>query len=482
MKKAWLFLSFTFVISFVGGQNRKVDKLVFPSEQYPNPVTFVNCDSNGLCVLAQSADMGTDSVVWNIFHYDVDFNLVHQAAFNLSKTQRCLEVAYDKGDFVILFRNEVKRRKNHTGCVAHYNIYDRSVHVESIEQLPDAMTWGLNVHDGHLLFACRHGRRSEDLLYYKLGTRFVKPLAIENPSNYSVRDFMFDTIRKKVIACLQTESNPKTDPILWLYETDFEGNLQYAIEFPDNLDIHFLNVRIQPIDSAEFLFLGTYKERQNVLEYSSADGIYLLHFKDGNFDEPRYYPFESGKPPVQKLFNRANVDFIIDDLIQNQNGFSVIVESYHPVYREISRFDEHGGTFTYDVLIGFNFINAYVKTFDQRGKILWEYTLPFDNMMVHEVESHLKLSLFPQQILFYYLKGAQIVTLLTDNDLNIIEPLRNTSLQALEENTSTDIYYSNSQLIPWYGNNYLLTFNKSFKTKRYDEDHSVFYIYKLKFQ
>lgn len=468
----------------LSGQNDKRVQLSFPSTQYSEPIAFTACDSNGICVLYQQQPRKSDSTDWHLLYYDVDFNLLHQADFKLPSTQTRITSTYNNGNFVILYRNIVKRKNNLSGCLVHFNIHNKLLSLEAIDNLPDCNLSQVKICGDNLLFVCASNNETDNLCYYPFGSHSINSLTIQDTPTYNIEDYLFDTVVQQVVVCLKTKSDSKNQNILWLCKTDLNGHLLFATDFPDTLNDRFQNTKIRQIGASEYIAFGTYQTRNNNSAFYTSSGIYSIHFKNNQFDIPKTYPFENGKPPEEVIFSNCDIRYLIGNIIQHDDRFAIIIESYYPIYRYSQSSMTYGETYMTRTLAGYCFMNAYVKTFDARGDLVSEYTFPFDNMHVESVNSHLTIYFLPNEILFYYMKGVSLISLLTDKNFNIIDPLRMTLLvDDTHDNSTATVYYTESRLLPWYDDNFIFAARrKSYYTRHRSEESSTYYVNKLKFE
>ena len=130
--------------------------------------------------------------------------------------------------------------------------------------------------------------------------------------------------------------------------------------------------------------------------------------------------------------------------------------------------------------MGYRFLNAEVHIFDKEGHLAGKYSFPFDNMLVTNLTSHLRVAFTKAGILFYHLQSEYLVTMLTDRELNVIDPIRSSALFP-QQNKENPIVYTTA-LWPWYEDYYLLSGYRFRNTGNTKTRRPVYFINKLRYQ
>ena len=103
-----------------------------------------------------------------------------------------------------------------------------------------------------------------------------------------------------------------------------------------------------------------------------------------------------------------------------------------------------------------------------------------DNMLVTNLTSHLRVAFTKAGILFYHLQSEYLVTMLTDRELNVIDPIRSSALFP-QQNKENPVVYTTA-LWPWYEDYYLLSGYRFRNTGSTKTRRPVYFINKLRYQ
>ena len=201
--------------------------------------------------------------------------------------------------------------------------------------------------------------------------------------------------------------------------------------------------------------------------------MYSILYENGSFSEVELLPYD----PVTK--SQSEVLYLPGRLFRDSTHVAFVTESFYPEYRYSTTYS-YGVPTTEPIFMGYRFLNADVHIFDKEGHPAGKYSFPFDNMLVTNLTSHLRVAFTKAGILFYHLQSEYLVTMLTDRELNILDPIRSTTLFP-QQNKENPVVYTTA-LWPWYDDYYLLSGYRfrsggSSKTRR-----PVYFINKLRYQ
>lgn len=443
-------------------------RLELPSTQYSTELKRLMCDTDGFCILYPSYSP-TDTFSYNIKQYDTQLKETFSFNTRLHNDFEFADADYSNGTVAIIFQKKIKKKYDTEGILI---LYDCKTHLWSqapLLQLPTHPIHDFVITKGGGVFMAELDKRQSNLFFLQSGACAVHPLQIDNAPIYSISDFHEDTIQDKYFVLLNT--NPHSnDNVLWLCETDLNGNPQYVIDLPDTGTVRFEDARLAPADSGRLLIIGNYVSRE-----SNATGTFTLFYTDRTFSIPQLFPAQNIQ---QSAKTTSEISTLQSTIFHNNGKYAFVQEAYYPEY-QYSTYYEYGVPTTEPVFIGYRFLWANVELFDSTGAQLWEYQFPYDNILLSNLTSHLNVCIGNEYILFYYLIGQQLCTMLTNDQLQIIAPKRITTLFA-NENKNEQLIYTTS-LQPWYDDFFQLS-GYRFNSKRGKNSNPIYFINKLRYQ
>ena len=171
------------------------------------------------------------------------------------------------------------------------------------------------------------------------------------------------------------------------------------VDFPDTGETRYQNARIARMGDGAYLIAGTYQLRKT--SGNTATGIYSLRYDAHRFSTPKEYPF---KQSLAAGRNNSDVLFLAGRIYPSDSVFAFVTESFYPEYRYTTTYS-YGVPTTEPVFMGYRFIDAEVHVFDTAATRIWSYSVPFDNLMVTNLTTHLRVSFLPSYIIYYYTRS-----------------------------------------------------------------------------
>lgn len=471
-----LLLLFTSLLCSLRAQSDSPVHLEFPASKYTTDLQCVLCHQNGICMVYPSWIV--DSAFSNIQHYDTNLNLQNSIRIPINNQYVCVETAYDKGVVYVLYQSKTKKKKENVGMMLIYNLESHLFDTISLKQLPLTDIGRLTAKDGNIFFTAPTTKDNSNIYYIPQGDKFAHGLFIKDAPAYSVEDFILDTISQKAVVCLNTSANTK-DNVIWLCETSLEGELTHYIDFPDTGDYRFQNARIIQTDTDTYLLTGTYQQRRSGLG-NTATGIYSTLFRKGSFSIPQLFPYNFIDMEA-KRHRSINNDFdellyLVGKIYADNGRYALVTEGFYPEYRYSTTYS-YGVPTTEPIFVGYRFVSAELMLFDAFGNKIWDYRFPF-NMLVTNLVTHLRVAYPNNNILFYYMQGNDIVTMLTDKDQTVIDPIRTSPILPSESKNTQST--TTTGLSKWYDDFYILSgyrFKNTGKSKS-----PTFFLNKLKYE
>ncbi len=358
-----------------------------------------------------------------------------------------------------------------------YDLQKKEIDTLSLTHLPLNDINKFTAKNGCFLFTSPTPHDNSNIYFLAKGSHSPHALYLHNAPEYSIDDFLSDTLCNKHLVCLNTSAKTK-DNVLWLCETTIDGEPIRYKDLPDTGDFRFQNARIAQLDTGVYLLSGTYQLRKSGLG-NTATGIYSLLYQNGQFSTPQLFPFNIIDVENAK-HTRSDNDFdellyLVSKIYTDGHHYALVAEGFYPEYRYSTTY-MYGVPSTEPVFVGYRFTGAEVMLFDKMGNKIWNYNFPF-NLLVSNLTTHLRVAYPNNQILLFYMQDKNIVTMLTDCELSIIDPIRSNPLLPSENNNPQSI--TTTGLSPWYDNYYILS-GYQFKTGK--SKSPVFFLNKLKYQ
>jgi len=425
------------------------------------------CDTLGLCIIYP--EYHTDTTVFHLKQYNTQLEEVFHCTTTFSSEYEYSSAAYLNGMVGILYQKKNKKKMGTEGIYIRYDCLSHQWQLQSVSQLPAREIQRFSLTKQGCLFEAELEKRMSNLFFLTDGEQQARPLVIDNAPSYIINDFVEDTANQHLYILLNT--NPYTnDNVLWLCETDATGKPLYVVDLPDTGAVRFENARMIQSDSNRLLIIGTYVSRK-----SSANGTFTIRYANRRFSAPQLFPLQDNQ---QSGSTSSEISTLQSNIFHNNGKYAFVQEAFHPEYR-YSTYYEFGVPTTEPVFIGYRFRWAFVEFFDSTGTRLWTYQFTYDDLLVTNLTCHLRVCIGDENILFYYLLGQELCTMLTNDQLQIIDPKRTTTLFA-NENKSEQLIYTTS-LLPWYKNKYLLS-GYRFKANRGKNKTPVYFLHKLEYR
>lgn len=460
----------------VTAQVHKPVRLEFPSSQYSTDFNYQMCGKEGLCTIFPS--WRGDSAVINIQHYDTDFNKVHELRISTHLQYEFVGSAYDQQIVYILYQSKIKKKKEPFGILITYSIKEKKADTLSIRGLPTNDISRVSAYNGHLFFVCPTRKSNSNLFFIAAKTDFVKALTLNEVPDYTIDDYLIDTIEDRVITCVNTSSITR-DNVIWLCETTLNGEVTHVTDLPDTGNFRFQNSRLVQLGTTKYLIAGTYQIRKGGID-NTASGSYSTVYDNGYFSEPSLHPYQ----PLSTYTNTnrtafSEVLYLPNRIYHDSTRYAFITEAFYPEYRYSTTYS-YGVPMTESIFVGYQFLNAEVKIFDSNGNLQWEYTFPYDNILTSSLYAHLRVSFFEDKVLFYHVTSENLVTMLTNNDMEIIDPIRSTNMFPNENKIEQTVFVTG--LLPWFDDYFLMVGYKNKNTGSSKSRNPVYFINKLRYQ
>lgn len=469
IKSSLLFLLLLSNLSLLYAQDNSPVHLSLNITPFSDNFYYNLCGSSGLCTFSAMKSSKQDTNQWSITQYDTNLKNQTKTSFLLSDSYSVAASFYTSDTLFILFQEQNKKKNSSNGILMQYYLPKNSMDTESVNNLPSDEISNFTIYNQHAFFTNKHNN-NENLYYYTFGTKFAHPLVLKDAPPYQIEYYSIDTLNQRILLCLTVmPSNRST--VLCLCETDFEGNLLHAVDFPDSSNYIFQSARLCRSDTNHYLVLGSYESREAGSK-NFLYGTFSMLYADGKLSAPNFHPFSKAVNNESTTGKASDVQLLIGNVFHDSTRYALVTETFRPEYQYNTVYS-FGVPSLESVFVGYRSLNAYVNTYDKNGNQVWSYTVPLNHILSRDLTTYLKIAWFPESILLYYLQDNDMVTLLLDNNTEILDPIRSTPIT--ENNTPL----SNLRFRPWYDAYYLLS---GFRIQRSSSKQIYFTLNKILYQ
>lgn len=473
-KKLALILTLWFLSFYCIAQKGTPLQLEFPCSQYSTELQCIPCHTQGVCVFYPTQT--ADSSYIHLLHYNINLEFVNRTQFNIDPQLSFAASHYSDSCVYLLYQNKNKKHRTPEGFLYRYHCDSHQIEATELSTLPINDIKQFTVHNGAIYFVSATGRDNTNLFFGAQGQSFTKGLYLNNAPDYTIDCYHIDTVNQKVLACVNTSSGTRNN-VVWLAELTLQGEPLRVIDLPDTGNVRFQNARIAQMDSSRYLITGTYQIRKNGLN-NTASGKYTTIYENGRCSEPQLYPFNSARAASANTMSNE-VLYLASKIYYDSSRYISVAESFYPEYRYSTTYS-YGVPTTEPIFVGYRFLNAEIHVFNQDDSLLWQYTFPFDNLLVTNLTTHLRADFIGSNTLFYYILNQSLTTMLVDENLEIIDPIRTSEIIPSNKSNTTTTYTSG--ISRWYNNYFLLIGCRIPKNGNNKNSKTSYFINKLKYE
>lgn len=473
-KKLALILTLWFLSFYCIAQKGTPLQLEFPCSQYSTELQCIPCHTQGVCVFYPTQT--ADSSYIHLLHYNINLEFVNRTQFNIDPQLSFAASHYSDSCVYLLYQNKNKKHRTSEGFLYRYHCDSHQIEATELSTLPINDIKQFTVHNGAIYFVSATGRDNTNLFFGAQGQSFTKGLYLNNAPDYTIDCYHIDTVNQKVLACVNTSSGTRNN-VVWLAELTLQGEPLRVIDLPDTGNVRFQNARIAQMDSSRYLITGTYQIRKNGLN-NTASGKYTTIYENGRCSEPQLYPFNSARAASANTMSNE-VLYLASKIYYDSSRYISVAESFYPEYRYSTTYS-YGVPTTEPIFVGYRFLNAEIHVFNQDDSLLWQYTFPFDNLLVTNLTTHLRADFIGSNTLFYYILNQSLTTMLVDENLEIIDPIRTSEIIPSNKSNTTTTYTSG--ISRWYNNYFLLIGCRIPKNGNNKNSKTSYFLNKLKYE
>ncbi len=392
---------------------------------------------------------------------------------------------------------------------------------------------------GYSVFLSGMVRDEPVFVYTNLANKQTKMLPSVAKSGSVIQAIEIDTTNRLVNVAYALRRGKDVRLVARTYNEEGTQLAQVVVD-PDE-DYSLLNGRLFLLSDSTKLMIGTYGFRgmQNNGN-PTAQGIFISKITDGEVDFTQYHSFTDFQnffkymdPKQQARMEdrikrkkergddlKLNCSVLVHDVIQKDGSFILVGEIYNPEFRynnnspfgfnngfggPMSPFGFGGfggynpfyspwglrnpyfgnpwfGTGRFNnnnqVFDGYTYTHAVVAGFDQKGELIWDNSLPFENVRTAELKEKIKVKVNTDSTmsLFYSSNGSIKSKIVKGNE--VVEGLSNMSIGTLD--AADKVRSTNTDDVEfWYNNHYLAWGYQRIAGE--DGRRSVFYLSKIAF-
>ena len=390
---------------------------------------------------------------------------------------------------------------------------------------------------GYSVFLSGMVRDEPVFVYTNLANKQTKMLPSVAKSGSVIQAIEIDTTNRLVNVAYALRRGKDVRLVARTYNEDGLQLAQVVVD-PEG-DYSLLNGRLFVLSDSTKLMIGTYGFRGMQSNGSpTAQGIFISKITDGEVDFTQYHSFTDFQnffkymdPKQQARMEdrikrkkergddlKLNCRVLVHDVIQKDGNFILVGEIYNPEYRynnnspfgfnngfggPMSPFGGFGGYNPFyspwglrnpyfgnpwygtgrfnnnnQIFDGYTYTHAVVAGFDQQGELIWDNSLPFENVRTSELKEKIKVKVNTDSTmsLFYSNNGNIKSKIVKGNE--VVEGLSNMSIGTLD--AADKVRSTNTDDVEfWYDNHYLAWGYQRIAGE--DGRRSVFYLSKIAF-
>lgn len=181
----------------------------------------------------------------------------------------------------------------------------------------------------------------------------------------------------------------------------------------------------------------------------------------------------------------ADHNLLSHKIFKYNDEYIFMAEAYYPEYRIVTTmvYDYYGRPYpsTYSVFDGYRYLTTFIAGFDENGELNWNNDLELSSGLTQNLRT--RVTPFPDEdnLMLCYVDGDRIAYKIIDGDKNLTN-VTYSKIEALRRHDKVQ-KESNSYIMPWYGNYFLVhgyqTVRNSFTSERAKP---IFFVSKMAFR
>ena len=471
----------------VAAQSDAPLRVELPSAKDQHDYNLAMADTSGLFVFYDAGSISADTNRWIFLHYDTNLVKVSTSNIFLPPLTDFVASDYCDGILYLLMQKRMPKKSPPRTFIVAITPETKTFEVSEIDGIQANDLSGIHAAEGELLLLAT-GSKSDLVYFYHPSLH--KLTALSDIFSYTVEFCTADTAAQRWLIGLHQATSAQDDLFLYEYSwTDGSGSLaHFPQQLPDHTNVLCQTARAFPLNADTTLLLGTYNNISDRQSINLHSGVYSVLFTHHQFDTLQTYNFTSLKSgsAANTPNTNLNLQLQLGASTCTPKQYSIISEVYYPDYsytynNYYNDYNYYNSTPT-TVFLGYQFVNAYITTFDQTGHLLWDHYFPLTSISNMQLGPVLNLAYTEEDALIYYARNNRIFSTL----INGYETLEKLSAMNIETMSTRDVveYNQGTQIQRWYGDNFLVSGyqylrnrDKAAKAKRY-----VFFINKLEYR
>ena len=417
----------------------------------------------GVFVFYEGNMVNVDTTIWIFIRYDTNLHRQENLRVPLPDNINFQLSHFSGQHLYLLFQDKYQRKTTPKSYLLEICVEDNSTKLHTINELSDLNLEVLKVAGNNYIMLSYVKENYNIYIYNSEQDKLTKP---ELAPDYYIKSIEFceiDTFQKMIYWGLVLAESAKSS-VLSLIVTDFHGNVLTREIFPYYSGYYYNSARLSVIDATRSLIIGTFSAEKERGSGNLHTGVYTLTYKNNKMGDPNYYNFShiKNKDSIadSKHRNRGgNLNVLVGDIFQQNGQFSLVNEIFYPEYSYTSTssmmdpyYYGYNSTPT-SSFVGYRYVNAYVTTFDQEGKLLWDLYVPFTNILTQRLLTRVAVFNFEDYAVVYYPYNASLTyTMLKGYE--IIEPLSSANMPTFHKDEIVE-YSRNPRFEKWHGNYFL---------------------------
>ena len=446
----------------------------------------------GVFVFYEGNLLNVDTATWIFMRYDTNLQKKENLRILLPANINYELSYFANGHLYLLFQDQFQRKSTAKSYLLDINVEDNSTTLHTISELSDLNIEMLKMAGNHAIMLSYVKDNYNIYMYSSEQDKLITPELAPEFYIKSIEFCEIDTFQKMIYWGLVLSESAKSS-VLSLIVTDYQGNVITREIFPYYSGYYYNSARLSVIDATRSLIIGTYTAENNKNTGNLHTGVYTLTYKNNKMGDPEYYNFTHIKNKDSISDNKyrnkgVNLNILIGDIFQQNGQFSLVNEIFYPEYSytsSSSMIDPYYygyNTMPSSSFAGYRYVNAYVTTFDQNGKLLWDLYMPFSNILTQRLLTRVAVCNFEDYAVVYYPYNASLTYTMVEGE-EIIEPLTSINMPTFHKEEIVE-YSRNPRFEKWHGNyflnsgyQYIRGGKEGKKAKRY-----VFFLSKMEYR
>ncbi len=494
-------------------QNNRPVRLEIPVKDDTEIYKVVPCSSNGVMVIYLSSE--TDergNMLWIAAFLDRSLKEIWRKSIPLPRGFVLAEALY-AGNHMIGFWYSPKGELSENLRIADVNVADSSHRIVGFN-IPSKSEFSQFDISERIAVAGLNTRDDQSMLIvYNLQSGLVSSTEQNIQGNVVIESLNLDEASGIVSAILRTTGSARKREY-YLVKTHENGQKISELKLSRFGDNNLINTAFSyPVDATTDLVIGSFghNTRTRMINGTeslgvSSTGFFSVLIKNNVEINNQFYEFTDfqnfyrylRRPSdltIRRGTNKAersqkdlsiDHDLITHDVFRWKNEYVFIAEAFYPEYRTVTTmvYDYYGRPYpsTYSVFEGYRYLTTFISGFDSTGSMKWNADFELRNMLTQDIREKVLAWEDTEGLVLSYPYDARIAsrTLGQGGEQSSIDYADIAPLGSRDK-IYTD---SNSQMMFWYGNYFLVfgyqNLRNSYQSERNNKN--VFYINKLAFR